>query len=365
MATKIKNVVMVCMENRSYHNIFGAFDDAENKENSSDISEVPPISYPHSMLAGQLGCSFKKCDGQLSTFGFKAAAMLTDWTSCNFQPCGSYDYLTTSFEIDSLPYLHKLYQEHRVCRQWYSALAGPTYPNKMFLYSGTSKDKSDNDAISSDIDSNDQQTILSLLEENGYDWRVYYGDSSDFRLFKHHKDTSKSTDGKFRDIETFFQDAATCVDSNDFPKFTVLEANYETVDNYIQNDFHAPGSTPKAGDEFVGRIYDAIHSNSALWDSTLLVVTFDEWGGFYDPCPPITIPAPEEKEETACGSCLSQDFTTSGFRVPTLLISKHMPHELDDTVYNHCTLPRLVIDLFELKGESMGDRVKFAPSIIL
>jgi phospholipase C len=77
---------------------------------------------------------------------------------------------------------------------------------------------------------------------------------------------------------------------------------------------------------------------SPHWKETLLIVTWDDWGGFYDHVAPATSPCPGGK-----------DAFDLGFRVPTLLIS---PWTKKGLVYHtpteQASIPRLIEDLFAL-----------------
>ncbi len=58
----------------------------------------------------------------------------------------------------------------------------------------------------------------------------------------------------------------------------------------------------------MNQVYDAVRT-SPLWSSTVLVITYDEWGGFFDHVPPGRAPD------------VSRKTSLRGFRVPTLVIS--------------------------------------------
>jgi phospholipase C len=74
------------------------------------------------------------------------------------------------------------------------------------------------------------------------------------------------------------------------------------------NDDHPP-SDVIAGQDLVLTIYHALSSNAATWPKTLLIITYDEHGGFYDHVAPP--PATDDHP----------DFQRHGVRVPALLVS--------------------------------------------
>jgi len=79
------------------------------------------------------------------------------------------------------------------------------------------------------------------------------------------------------------------------------------------------GSNTGAGPAWVAGLVNAIgHSscrnadNSTYWDSTAIVLTWDDWGGWYDHEPPTFLPYPEGGYQF-------------GFRVPLIFISAYTP----------------------------------------
>ncbi|MBV8601633.1 MAG: hypothetical protein JO359_08745 [Candidatus Eremiobacteraeota bacterium] len=74
---------------------------------------------------------------------------------------------------------------------------------------------------------------------------------------------------------------------------------------YVADSDH-PGTANDAGPSWVAQIVDAIGNNKRLWDSTAIVVVWDDWGGFYDHVKPPQL-----------------DSQGLGFRVPMLVISSY------------------------------------------
>lgn len=85
-------------------------------------------------------------------------------------------------------------------------------------------------------------------------------------------------------------------------------------------------------------VYRALAA-SPCWERTLLVVTYDEHGGFYDHAPP---PAPPEDDPP---------FPTYGVRVPALVVSPLVePGTVSHTVFDHASLTRTILERFGVEG---------------
>jgi phospholipase C len=72
------------------------------------------------------------------------------------------------------------------------------------------------------------------------------------------------------------------VAAGNLPPLTVIEP---AMHHFPQNDDH-PVADMRNGQAFLKCVYDTLRSNPALWAKTLLIITYDEHGGFYDHMPP-------------------------------------------------------------------------------
>jgi phospholipase C len=74
-----------------------------------------------------------------------------------------------------------------------------------------------------------------------------------------------------------------------------------------------------------------------LWKSSLLIITFDEWGGFYDHVQPPVSPVPQKEKDIGHTDGLR------GFRVPTILISPFVKRaSVTSKVYDHASVLKLI-----------------------
>jgi phospholipase C len=101
---------------------------------------------------------------------------------------------------------------------------------------------------------------------------------------------------------------------------------------------------------------------SPLWESTLLLITYDEHGGHYDHVPPplsyrndagrcVTIPSPDGSlwDSDTWGDQFSPpefDFTCLGVRVPAIVISAYTQPGVDATIYEHASISATLNELW-------------------
>lgn len=256
------------------------------------------------------------------------------------------------YKLGKLPALHALARDFTICDRWFSSLPGPTWPNRFFALSGTSSGEIDMPSGLQQVDLSwyvhqHQDTIFDRLNEKQRTWKVFYYDFPNSWLLLHQV-LSFSNRHRYHKIDEFFN--TDVHDEKSFPDFVFIEPKYFGQD---QNDDHPPHNIMKA-EKLVADVYNAIRSNPDLWMSTLLVVYYDEHGGFYDHViPPAATPPDNETKHYS--------FNQFGLRVPALLISPWVGRRVEHTVFDHTSLLKYLIEKWGLRG--LGDRTTAANSI--
>lgn len=169
-------------------------------------------------------------------------------------------------------------------------------------------------------------TSTSMIDAYFFDW-----------TFK-----SGNTD-KAKPLKQFFRAA----DKGELPEFTFIDPSCCDVGT---NSMHPTGLVSD-GETLIKDVYEALRA-SPQWNQTLLILTYDETGGFHDHVPPPLAPKPDDltyTEEVPSGGNYTFEFNRLGGRIPTLLIS-----------------PWVEKGVVEQKGtNSAGDTVSYCASSIL
>jgi phospholipase C len=239
-----------------------------------------------------------------------------------------------------LPNLQTLAKQYTVCDRWFSSMPGPTWPNRVFVHTGTSLGYTTNS-----VGNNwDQWTLYDLLGDNGISWKIYYGDGdvSQTLVLKH---------APWVDPMRYFYLAAQAAEA-DFPQYCFLEPNYGTFpwDKVSQNDQH-PLSDVFRGERLIFDVYNALRANDALWQRSLLVITYDEHGGFYDHVDPPAAVRPDNRTDAT-----GFKFDRLGLRVPTILLSPWLDQGVINDTFDHTSLLKFLLDKWNLTN-LLGDRV--------
>jgi len=332
----IDAVVVLMMENRSFDHYLGslrsdmgypgraAVDGLRGDETNPDpagklvkvfrTSNRTPKDPPHGWGACHAQWNIGKNDGFIQQHAAAGAG------SEQTEVMGYHDRT-------SIPFYYSLADRYTVCDRWFASVLGPTWPNRYYLHAGTSFGKKDN----SPIFDGRVQTVWDRLRAKGVSGKNYQGGLAAFYSggFIGKVLTGKSPVAR---LEKFFQDAA----AGTLPAFSMIDPDFTTNDDHPSHDI-------QLGQAFMATIVQAI-AKSPQWPRTLLCITYDEHGGFFDHVPPPTIA--DDRAE----------FRQLGFRVPALCIGATVKAgQVNHTLFNHVSVAATLKTRFGI--DSLGTRM--------
>ncbi len=359
----VKHVVYIMLENRSLNHMFGAFKGAtdttlvgvqEGKEVPLTVAgEWMPADLPHARDAALIDCA----DGDMDGFA-----------SYNLQHI---DQALTYYERDLVANWWHWAENFVLADHVFASANSASYPNHLYMIAGTSGGAFDNpiqgkkqlderkaaglaktwgcDAPEGayveifdyengkqsgtmrpcfTFDTQGQQLSRKEVDwafysaeetETGYIWNAYTAVDEVYNspLWDHH----------IRDVDNLVPD----IKAGRLPSVTWVTPRYEFSN-------HAPYSTVWA-ENWATTVINAI-MRSPMWNSTAIFVTWDEWGGTYDPVPPPSV-----------------DALGLGVRVPMLVMSPWAKRGMvDHEVGEFCSPHKFIADNFDLAY--LTDRVR-------
>ena len=241
------------------------------------------------------------------------------------------------FAPEQLPVLQTLAREFMLCDHWFSSVPGVTLPNRLYTHAATSMGC----ATNSTAQTFDCKTIYNSLSDAGLSWRVYHSDVNEVLLLTQ-VPQSRALMPRFEQFEPDV--AASNVANYTFivPRF--IDYNLGRAGIALANDQHAPDNV-RMGERLIATVYNALRANAKIWKKCLLVIVYDEHGGFYDHVvPPSGVPNPDGRNSSAPPF----DFTRLGFRVPAILVSPWITRRLNTTIYEHASIPATLKRFFGL-----------------
>ncbi len=111
-------------------------------------------------------------------------------------------------------------------------------------------------------------------------------------------------------------------------------------------------------EKLIADVYNSLRANEKLWESTLLILFYDEHGGFYDHVvPPRAVPPDEISKNSK-----EYAFNQLGLRVPAILISPWVDKRVEPKIFDHTSLLKYLINKWGL--DPLGDRTAAAADLL-
>jgi phospholipase C len=436
---KPKHVFVVMLENRSFDNLLGDSgfqDNIDNNYNTYKNTKYKVSSPAPTTMTTDPGHELHDVLQQLTNIPF------SDWTS----PLGKYprqkfpkdfengtgfasSYATANDEDNSnpefpseqhigdimlsfapkqLPVLNTLANEFAVCTNWFSAIPGPTWPNRFFLHFASSNGMDCSPktkqiagwinplkGASHGFPSPKNGSIFKALKKAGCNYRVYndchhsYDPLSKNFLGSDFSDDPEKgghifglgwipqvaslTDIKFDSwygLKHYFPLHLT----KDYDcQYTFIEPNYGNLraDTYQGGSSQHPMDDVYGGENLVKFVYETLR-NSPIWNDSLLIITYDEHGGFYDSVqPPPAVKPNDGSKVYGQKHTLNHfgfEFDQQGVRVPAIIISPHIQKgSIDKIEHDHTSVIATIRSLFSTDENPipyLTDRDKAANDVL-
>jgi phospholipase C len=374
---KIKHVVIVIQENRSVDNFFNGFPGADTvrvgKSTKGPVDLHPvdldfPADVDHQHRAFVRGYNGGKMDGWLSVS-----------THPQQEPEFPYAYVPRE-QIE--PYW-TMAEQYTFGDRMFQSNGGPSFPAHLYLIAGQSEytannpnhietghyawgcDSPENATVSVIGPSGDEmrgpypclnfRTLADEMDEHGVSWR-YYAPSmnsvgniwSAFDAIRHIR-YGPDWDNVVSPETRVLNDIA----ADDLPAVTWVVPTAQNSDHAFPRKSSSVdlAVAEQHGPEWVASIVNAV-GKSSLWESTVVLVVWDDWGGWYDHVTPPQL-----------------DRMGLGPRVPFIVISpyarhhyvSHVQHEFGSILKfteDVFALPRL--DTTDVRSDALRDCFDFA-----
>ena len=389
----VRHIVVLMMENRSFDHFLGWLPGADGRHDLRFVSAVDGNTYPNYALAPDFqGCGYSDPDhswegflvqhnyGRMDGFlqrpttpggypGVKLAA-------ANTFPAGYYTNLNpdgSPKDLPDLPVIGPLAQKYVALDRYFCSFAGETYPNRFYQHAGQT-DRDHNSETRSTLPTIwDQLSPIpntAGIPTGGY----YYRDIPFLALwadpaiepgatFKYQAFFHPFADGDPAALSsgTSFIDACA---AGTLPNVSFVDPPFDSGGSGTSGDDH-PLSDIRLGERFVADAYHALADNGYL-DNTVLVITFDEWGGFYDHvAPPVVVDNTNPANVMHAGDSttptdgqLVPNYKQLGFRVPAILVSNLVrPRRVVHAgPFQHCSSLALIESTFGLRPLTARDK---------
>ena len=269
------------------------------------------------------------------------------------------DQIMQTYSPNQVPVISALATNYAICDAWYCSVPTQTWPNRAFVHAGTSNGNINNgnppDPLKWDV-----KTIFNVLKSISVAWNVYSDAEAAPSLTRtmFPKLWDPFLDGHFQRFTDFQQQCA----KGTLPRYSFVEPNF--LSN--PNDEHPPHDV-SSGEAFLLQVWQAV-STSPNWNSTLLIVTYDEHGGCYDHVQPP--PGAATPDQASNPGQESFRFDRFGVRVPTVLVSPYIQagtvfRSNTNVPYDHTSILATLRDWLDIGPKDMlpSKRIAAAPTL--
>lgn len=299
----------------------------------------------------------------INNSGFVANYATTDTEPLHAKPSEFGDVMACFDSQSQLPILYELASQFAVCDQWFSSLPGPTWPNRFFVH-GASSNGLDHSPSGEDIVKWELPGSGGFSLPHGSIYDEIRTNEIAFGLFI---DKDGPLEGGIAQVAALHNLSMLNVHSlTDFVSFlqtgkyqsvyTFIEPNYgDVTSTYDNGSSQHPIDGVGHGEQLIKTVYEAIR-NSNIWERSMLIITYDEHGGFYDHYPPPPAPPPNDGSDSSGFDNSGFLFDQLGVRVPAVIISPWIQPQVDHTVYDHTSVLRTVEKLYGLNPLTERDK---------
>ena len=374
----LKHIVVLMMENRSFDHMLGGLKAQDNRidgltgaennpDNNGAAANVQPQAEFQSQLDPDPDHHFPAVDLQIfgaPANGASRVANMQGFVKSYFNQREDVDHskkIMYYFTPEKLPVLSTLAREFAVFNSWFASIPGPTICNRAFAHYGTSFGKVGMDLF---YVNEPFKSVYNRLLDAKHTSKLYYFDQTSstmeiVNLLQHQPELFGT-----------FQDFLDACNNNQLPEYSFIEPNYSDHDGddgeLLASDQH-PDHNVQAGESFIAAVYQAIKNNPTVWNSTALLVVYDEHGGIYDHVPPpACTPDGFVASPNATGTGAEFRFDRLGVRVPAILISPWIPKNtvVAGRVFEHASIPATVTDHFLGTYDQRSPREKGAEKFL-
>lgn len=331
----VDHIVVVMMENRSFDHLLGWHPTADARQSGLSYPDKNGVLQPTEPLAPDYqGCLHPDPFHTYSGGRVEYAGGQMN----GFLQAGTNDDYAIGFYIESdRPFFNSLAVNYTTFDRFFSPILASTYPNRIFMHAAQT------DRLDNTLDLSTLPTIWDRLNEKGVSARYYFSDVSFLWLWG-----SKYL-GNMASYEQFLADAA----AGTLPSVSFVEPRFVGEAEGVSGDDH-PHADIRTGDAFLAATFQAV-ANGPQWKNTVFIVTYDEWGGFFDHVVPPRAIAPNNVDpDLVNGKALL------GMRIPVVVASPFTRGDptnptVNSTLFDNTSILKLIEWRWNLKPLTARD----------
>jgi phospholipase C len=301
----IDTFVVLMMENRSFDHYLGWLPNADGRQAGLRYKDKQgKFHRTHALAPDFQGCAYSDPDHSFEG----GRAQLNHGKMDGFRRSGDNDDFAIGYYREKdIPFLPAAAKAFTTYDRFFCSILASTFPNREYMHAAQSYGKRDNSLPEAGF--HDQgfpdNTIFSALKKKGIDGRYYFVDEPVAALW------GAPGVARSNHVDEYY---ARCA-SGTLPPLSFVDPAFANEGGGTSGDEHPHGDI-RAGQAYMS---DVVHAfmESPQWKSGILVVLYDEWGGFFDHVRPPRVP------DIRSNPKIDKDFGQMGFRIPAVAISPY------------------------------------------
>jgi phospholipase C len=294
----IDHIIVLMMENRSFDHFLGWVPGADGMQAGIRLVDAAGTAHEsYDLVPNFQNCYFADPDhsyagGRREINGGAMDGFLLTQPPGDTFPVGYYT-------ADSLPFFKGCAEHWTICDRYFSGILSSTTPNRIYMHAGQT------DRLANTVDISALPTVWDRMMQIGRSVAYYYVDVP-YTAFWGDKYQAFSKNYSLQEL-------ADDIAAGRLANLTFIDnvgTEFEEMFGLSRDDH--PLADIRDGQAFLNEIYDAVRTGPQ-WERSLLVIVYDEWGGFYDHVAPPFAPV------SAAEAALGNDGRL-GCRVPCVLI---------------------------------------------
>ena len=324
----IEHIVVVMMENRSFDHYLGWLPTADGRQEGMSYLDRDGVAHATHRLAPD----FQGCGHPDPDHSYEGGRTEYNGGACDgWMRAGANDEFAIGYYTDEdLRFFAQSAPAWTTCDRYFAAIMAETFPNRIYQMAAQTDRLENTFAIST------LPTIWDRLAERGISGRYYFSDVPFLALWgARYLPIS-------RPLPAFLADCA----AGTLPAVSFVDPRFIDEASGTSNDDH-PFADVRDGQAFLNLVYTAVAASPA-WERTVLVINYDEWGGFFEHVPPSYAPVTPGDEAVGNDGL-------RGFRVPCIIASPFARRAfVASTEFDHTSVLRLIEWRWDL--EPLTDR---------
>ena len=319
----IEHVVVLMMENRSFDHLLGWLPNADGVQDGLIYYDLDGQAHATHALAPDF-TGFGHPDPDHSYGGGRV--QYNDGHIDGFLRSGSNDDYAIGYYVEEdRPFCNALARNYTTLDQCFCSILGPTFSNRLFLHAAQT------DRLENTLTLSTLPTIWDQLAAARVSHAYYFSNLPFLALW------GDQYLGISRPYAQFLVEAAL----GRLPAVSFVDPRFTLNDEDANGNDDHPHADVRAGDAFLRDTFLAV-ARGPRWPNTVFVVTYDEWGGFFDHVVPPRAAAPNEVDtDVVDGKALL------GFRVPAVVASPFSRGDADSprvshSLFDHASILKLI-----------------------